>query len=526
MPAFKRFNRRLMLPGRSAYSLFDSFSVDVAAGSVNGTFSDKSHSERTVVDTENKLSISGGKLVFAGGKAAPDWNDPMYAYPAQAATKGTVGIWNFTTAAAGEPYAIIGFDDVAIKFRGTFINSVSNIDASDTAPNPGLVLTNGTAYTLYISLRTVGAYLWLKGGIYTYPTLFWVGVVRSAATVKAFAMSYNAAFTADEPRIPRRLWLPSPIAYDSFTRADGPLGVSNAVGPDDQSCISRAWSFPAGTAAISGNAAVISPVSGGEKVVNGNMSSAVGWIMDAGWSVSPTVATIVNGTAAYLQQANILPGVWYRISVDIVTITSGGLRVQLHGLVIGTDHTTTGTIVGTGRSTGIWINFQAISAMNGTIDNASVVPLTLASLFSSVTDAKTSDVLVDVKVAALTTGTQAGVAVRLDDATTPANFVLAYFDGAGNAKCDEVVAGVYTNLISAASVYAANATLRLDVSGTAVRLYTITSAGVAVLVGTATTNVVTGTRAGIFSTYNLNAFAAFQMFPKGTGNELAALDSL
>ena len=34
MPAFKRFDRRLMLPGRSRYTLFDSFSVDAAAGAI------------------------------------------------------------------------------------------------------------------------------------------------------------------------------------------------------------------------------------------------------------------------------------------------------------------------------------------------------------------------------------------------------------------------------------------------------------------------------------------------------------
>jgi len=48
----------------------------------------------------------------------------------------------------------------------------------------------------------------------------------------------------------------------------------------------------------------------------------------------------------------------------------------------------------------------------------------------------------------------------MDDASNPANFLLAYHDGT-NVRLEKCIAGVYTSLISAAAAYSAAATLRI-----------------------------------------------------------------
>jgi hypothetical protein len=537
------------------YLLNDGFHDILAAGAVNGTYSTPPHNvrvlgdgKRTVVDTENKLSISGGKLVFAGGKAAPDWGDPGLWYPVETRAAGKVlllSVSNINT--AGAP-VLFGWDtDQSGLIEYGFFFQPSNIYRLESGAN--LVIGDfaaSTAYQLALVLRAQGVDYFVKGGAFTYWTLLWHGGNGNVSPVYPGISNYNAAFSADEPRVAKRRWLPEPIAYDAFTRADGPIGVSDAIGPDGQSCISRAWSFPAGTAAISGNAAVISPTAGAELVTNGNME------LDSDWLSNGTVITNErSNTQAHggtysrkividaqwegiVQVVTPIVGTWYFYSawvygdgaVDIATSVDFLNSLALIDAPASWTRLFMVSRCGTAGANNLYVRAQSADAATFYADDVQLLPLTLASLFSSVTDAKTSDVLVDVKVLSLVSGTQAGLVARLDSASSPANFVLAYFDGAGNIKCDEVVAGVYTNLISAASVYAANATLRLDVSGTAVRLYTITSAGVAVLVGTATTNVATGTKHGIFSTYNLNSFSQIQIFPKGTSGELNALDSL
>jgi hypothetical protein len=60
----------------------------------------------------------------------------------------------------------------------------------------------------------------------------------------------------DNLRIPDLTWLPTPLAYDSFTRSDGALGNSESSGPDGQTVAARAWTAQSGTWAVSSNQAV------------------------------------------------------------------------------------------------------------------------------------------------------------------------------------------------------------------------------------------------------------------------------
>jgi hypothetical protein len=557
MPAFKRFNRRLMLPGRSGYSLFDSFSVDVAAGSVHGTFSDKSHSERTVVDTENKLSISGGKLVFAAG-VQDVWGDPGIWYPAEARVAGKVLLTTVTltetTTKCGVGWSVLasGVPDAMLLFEP----STSLIRFYDGTNDIGLAPFSATTYQIASTLRAIGMYHFIKGGAFTFWTFLAIAPLNNAASTRPCISNTNANFTADEPRVAKRRWLPEPLCYDSFVRVDGPLGVSDIVGPDGQSCISRTWSFPAGTAAISGNAAVISPTAGAELLADPGLEATYtgGLCTSLTKSGTPTVtqsADVHGGTKAQAFAAGIVNdklnynimltnGIWYMASLWFKRTGGGGnLLPNFYDGAANhffpnpsggyTKYVVTARAGGTnGILNPMWSTYNPVGDDAGIVDDVSVLPLTLASLFSSVTDAKTSDALIDVKVAALTTGTQAGVAVRLDSASAPTKGIVAYFDGAGNIKCDEFTAeATWTNLIAAvAKAFTAGDTLRISAIGTAIRLYHITAAMVATLIGTATATANVNTLHGLFSTYNANTFSGFQVFPIGTGNENAALDSL
>lgn len=97
---------------------------------------------------------------------------------------------------------------------------------------------------------------------------------------------------------------------------------------------------------------------------------------------------------------------------------------------------------------------------------------------------------------------------RLDSSTSPANFIIAYLDGAGNVKVDKCVGGTYTNIISGAVTYGSTKVLRLVCSGTSVAVYYDgTQVGSTVTVSDA--GIVPNTRHGLFSTYTANTFAGY-----------------
>ena len=139
-------------------------------------------------------------------------------------------------------------------------------------------------------------------------------------------------------------------------------------------------------------------------------------------------------------------------------------------------------------------------------DAGSARTITISSLFSTRLYASAN---CDLSAAITrTAGTQAGFVARLDSATSPANFIIAYLDGAGNVKVDKCVAGTYTNVISGAITYGSTKILRLVCSGNSVSAYYDgTQVGSTVTVSDA--GIVSNTRHGLFSTYASNSFAGY-----------------
>lgn len=158
----------------------------------------------------------------------------------------------------------------------------------------------------------------------------------------------------------------------------------------------------------------------------------------------------------------------------------------------------------------------------GYFDSLSVKPLTLSSLFLTA-PLSTANVLASVEITktAATNGYQSGLVTNLDSASSPANFLIHYMDGAGNCKTDKNVAGTYTNIISAACTYSPGAPMAVVTDAGAVRLYYNN-----ILVGTATVadaGVISNTIHGLFSTGS-DTMDDLVIMPRGNEGQYAILN--
>ena len=114
------------------------------------------------------------------------------------------------------------------------------------------------------------------------------------------------------------------------------------------------------------------------------------------------------------------------------------------------------------------------------------------------------------KIHTLTTGTQTGVVSLLDSSSSPANFLIAYHDGT-NIKLDKCVAGVYTNLISAAIAFSSNTQLEIRrPSGNIFQVwYAGSQRGTDQIVNDS--GIINNAVYGLFSTYSGNLFSEFSL---------------
>ena len=251
------------------------------------------------------------------------------------------------------------------------------------------------------------------------------------------------------------------------------------------------------------------PVAGNNVIVNGDFASDVGWNLDSDVGIADGVVTWTGaGAARAVYRGASSVGVWLQTVFDLVSRTAGTFGPELgSNTAIAKTATPATAILNIGRITGnTTIALKSASSGAGVCDNFFGYPLTLSSLFSTALYASAN---CDLSVAVTrTAGTQAGFVARLDSASSPANFIIAYLDGASNVKVDKCVAGVYTNVISGAVTYGSTKILRLVCSGNSVSAYYDgTQVGSTVTVSDA--GIVSNTRHGLFSTYASNSFAGY-----------------
>lgn len=282
---------------------------------------------------------------------------------------------------------------------------------------------------------------------------------------------------------------------DLFDRSNGDLG--------------NGWEYTAGKWTIAGNAAKGNPALGSELVANGAFDADSDWVKGgANWTIADGKATYAPGDAKNLTQNVLTVGAWIRSSFDVVRFTAGqGFKV-LHGSNnMGTARTTAATFTEVMRAVGDGqAGFRGFTLVDGDIDNVSFKQITLADMLCTRnTGVSSLDLYSQIT---LTAGLPAGLALCLDSKTSPANFLLAYHNGV-NAKLVKCLAGVYTELISAAAAYAAGRVLRVVKSVNNVSLY-YNGAQIGATQDITGDAYATYNRHGLFTTSNLNTFASIQ----------------
>jgi len=351
-------------PVNCDYLLRDQFTTDRSAGDVDGTAAEPGPGLRDVTDTESKLTIATGALTFAGGKASPANGDPGILYPSIARTAGrvlvaTVNYSNFGT------QSFIGWS--ASGTGGNFFRQVTSgsLNVRDGASGTDVavgVMAASTDYQLAVVLRGAGAFYLIKGGAYTEWTLLWAAGLYTSATLLPAILNYNAVFTADDVEVPDETYLPTPAAYDTFTRANGAIGTSETTGPDGQTVAAREWTGDTWT--IAGNVAVNTPT-GPTEYCASHDSSAVDVMVGAKLA---TYAAGQAGVAAQLDAAHRNGVVLYQdgANVKFDKLESGSL----------TNIATYASAYATGDRLALWLSGSAFRVYKV---NAAGVPVLLGS---------------------------------------------------------------------------------------------------------------------------------------------------
>lgn len=250
------------------YSLADDFTDTVAAGSLNGTPATPGPGTRAVVDTNSIISTAGGVLVVNGTPAVND----RYVLDGVARVAGKVLVVKFpavtTVGGSGQPR--IGWTTNGTTASGgdpgyDFQNATTLRIKIGVAGIPYNYAVGSAPFELALVMKATGGYYFAKpsGGNWL---LLWHGGTDTTATMYPkllFGVASANNFTIDNFRVPLLTFLPTPLAYDTFTRADGALGSTETTGPDSQACTARAWTSQIGTVAISSNAAICSALDGG-----------------------------------------------------------------------------------------------------------------------------------------------------------------------------------------------------------------------------------------------------------------------
>lgn len=173
-----------------------------------------------------------------------------------------------------------------------------------------------------------------------------------------------------------------------------------------------------------------------------------------------------------------------------------------------------GHVEANGGSGKVWTDRAGTWSITSNAAGASALA---GGLALATVNAGTADIMHDVGVTR--SGGVAGSVVRYVDAS---NYVVAYHDGT-NAKLDKVVAGVTTNVISAAATYSAGKILRVTCYGSTFELhYNKARIGAGTISDAA---LQSATAHGLYTTDTGNRFDNLVTWPRGTAGEWAALQS-
>lgn len=187
----------------------DDFTAELAAGAINGTDASPGPGERTVADTESKLSISDGRGIFSGGKASPEFNDPGIWWDSHLRAPGRAmtalvryslqtGISFVGWAAAADALPINAF-----RSQGD-IGLLSIYDnAGDVYIGGAIGIFEGYDLKLIVVERAEGMLYFAWGYDIVLPSLVWVSVRGSTETMYPSITNYRAALEIDNVHVAR-----------------------------------------------------------------------------------------------------------------------------------------------------------------------------------------------------------------------------------------------------------------------------------------------------------------------------------
>lgn len=520
------------------YLLNDNFNTALAAGAVNGTQAEPTGGARVVTDTNSKMSIANGYLDIATGSLANGDSGIWYGSMDRLPGRMLFGKLIYDSAIGFQ----FGFDSNQSSFL------IHDINASSTAlrvriVNASLVINVGSVsagqtYELVVVLRASGAIFYVKGGIYTTWTLLFIDSISTTSPIYP-SVSVNSStnvWRADYIRVPQNLWLPTPLASDGFGSIFGTTdglghaeGVAGGLGAGGGSLTWLANTNYTPTASV--------PTLGSEFSTNGDFESAFVAGLAPGWSkslvtVTPSEeATIIHGGAksqkfvgavsndGIFQYKTTTAGAWYQCSLWtnkeaagnllVIVVTNGGATTARAVTYTSTGwNQTLATFRATGASSGVYALQSGVTVVTAYMDDASYKPLTLSSLLSQATTYGQTNYITTC-TPTLTAGTQAGVAVQVDDETNPTNGVFAYHNGT-NIVLDKLVSGTWTNLSSSAATYSAGAVLSINKNGTSYEVI-YNGARITGFITISDASITSGTKHCLFSTYASNTFGIFNI---------------
>lgn len=323
------------------YYLYDDFTTARAAGAVNGTQAEPVGGVRTVVDTNSKISIAGGKITIATGTASG--SDGVW-WPIQTRRLGT-GFLGSVTPTTGANGTYFGWDNAvnagvydAIGFRPS--NALTIGSAGGSLLTVG-AWTSTATYDAAIVMRAAGSFYFIKGNEYTNWTMLYssnTGTMNLYPTLRP--VSAAGAITLDNARASKQAYIPTPLQSDgmSATTTDG-LGNPENNGPAGNSYSG------VGTPQVSAGVRSFSALSGGGLGVsvlacttpdvnielNVIRTSGSAGIIARRVDANNYIQCLHNGTNVIVSQ--VVAGVSTTLSTTAVTYSAGAtMKLNLKGI--------------------------------------------------------------------------------------------------------------------------------------------------------------------------------------------------
>jgi len=250
------------------YLLRDEFTTDRAAGFIDGTDAEPGPGTRTVNDTADNLTISGGNLLADVGVA---YGDPRLVYPSINRKQGRLIVGAMEQTGAADVRSWIGWSSSA-----TPGNSTSYSEGAFGLTGSIGIGMDGTGRPYVVPWVRVGlpfqAIASRAAGYFHFARVDYVWrlvyLSDDGATSPLYPAFSHSNLGGDKGvgymAVPEPTCTPIPVASDSFNRANGALGTTDGNGhAEANGGAGVSWTTQVGTVGVDGNAAVCSALVGG-----------------------------------------------------------------------------------------------------------------------------------------------------------------------------------------------------------------------------------------------------------------------